>query len=93
MGALRAVFNISEFLDVLSIRGVIIDVINVLGPLGAAITYWEDLFTKLDFKSDTSYNVKPACGRLEIFPLMLIRNNDFKRQDSLLGKPELNNTP
>jgi hypothetical protein len=39
MGALRAVFNISEFLDVLSIRGVIIDVINVLGPLGAAITY------------------------------------------------------
>jgi hypothetical protein len=88
-GASTAVFDISESLDVLTVRGATIDVINVLGPSGAAITHWDGSFAKLDFEFDTSYNAKSESGRSEIFSPMLIRNNDFKRQDSLFGKPEL----
>lgn len=88
-GASTAVFDISESLDVLTVRGATIDVINVLGPSGAAITHWDGSFAKLDFEFDTSYNAKSESGRSEIFSPMSIRNNDFKRQDSLFGKPEL----
>lgn len=81
-GASTAIFDISESLDVLTIRGTTIDVINVLGPSGAASTRWDEL----DFEFD---NAKSDSGLPEILPSMSIRNSDFEKQDRLLRKPEL----
>jgi hypothetical protein len=61
-GASTAVFHISESLDILTIRGATIDVINLLGLSDAAITKWDDSFAKLDFEFDSLYNAKSGSG-------------------------------
>jgi hypothetical protein len=90
-GSSRAVFNLSESLDILTVRGVTIDAIDFLGLLGAATTSWDDSFANLDFEFDAFYNANSECGRPVTLSPISINNNDFKRQDNLFEKPVLDN--
>lgn len=41
-GSSTAVFDISEPLDVLTVRGATIDIVKILGASGSALTSWDD---------------------------------------------------